>query len=392
MKIIQYCQHVLGIGHLFRSLEISRALSGHEVILVTGGPPVETGLPPHVREFRLPDLQMDQNFKGLFSTAKNLTVDQIKAERQKHLLALFEREKPDVFLVELYPFGRKAFRFELDPVLNALREKSLEPCCVISSVRDILVEKGDHGKHEARVVKTLNHYFDGVLVHGDPALVEIAETFAPFDDIEIPVEYTGYIARKPSPDARQRIRKQLGIENGTILITASAGGGNVGAPLLASVIRAFNRLEKKNCRLLVFTGPFLDQNEFQRLKAMAQANIQVDRFSADFLSFLAAADLSVSMGGYNTTMNILATRVPALIWPFSQNREQRLRAERLADRGLLTVLNDDDLRPDRLAAIIEQKLSRPIRPAVEIDLNGAVKTARYIQNWPKNPGGIADAS
>jgi predicted glycosyltransferase len=84
--------------------------------------------------------------------------------------------------------------------------------------------------------------------------------------------------------------------------------------------------------------------------------------------------------------------VPALIWPFSQNREQRLRAERLADRGLLTVLNDDDLRPDRLAAIIEQKLSRPIRPAVEIDLNGAVKTARYIQNWPKNPGGIADAS
>lgn len=37
MKIIQYCQHVLDIGHLFCSLEISRALSDHEVILITGG-------------------------------------------------------------------------------------------------------------------------------------------------------------------------------------------------------------------------------------------------------------------------------------------------------------------------------------------------------------------
>jgi predicted glycosyltransferase len=44
MKIIQYCQHVLGIGHLFCSLEISRALSDHEVILITGGPPVDTNM------------------------------------------------------------------------------------------------------------------------------------------------------------------------------------------------------------------------------------------------------------------------------------------------------------------------------------------------------------
>ncbi len=379
MKIIQYCQHVLGVGHLFRSLEISRALSAHEVILVTGGPPVETDLPEHVREFRLPDLQMDQAFKGLFSTTKDLTIEQIKEERQKQLLSLFEREKPDLFLVELYPFGRKAFRFELDPVLKAIREKRLGPCRVISSVRDILVEKDDHGKHEARVVKTLNRYFDGVLVHGDPDLVEIRETFAPFAEIEIPVEYTGYIACRPSVDAAKRIRNKMGIGDDEILIVASAGGGNVGAPLLKSVIHAFNQLERENCRLQVFTGPFLDSQDFDDLQKVATEKVQVDRFTADFTSYLAAADLSVSMGGYNTTMNILATRVPALLWPFSQNREQRLRAERLADRGLLTVLKDEDLQPDRLAAMMDQKLARPTRPDVAIDLDGAANTAACIQ-------------
>jgi len=381
MKIIQYCQHVLGVGHLFRSLEICRALSAHQVILVTGGPPVETDLPEHVREIRLPDLQMDHAFKGLFSTAKNLTVDQVKEERQKRLLALFEVERPDLFLVELYPFGRKAFRFELDPVLEALREKRLAPCGVFSSVRDILVEKDDNGKHEARVVRTLNRYFDRVLVHADSDLVEIRETFGPFDEISIPVDYTGYIAPKPAEDARQRIRKQMDMGASEALIVASAGGGNVGAPLLEAVIRAFSRLERGNCRLQVFTGPFLSPRDFDGLKKMAPARVQVDKFTTDFISCLAAADLSVSMGGYNTTMNLLATRVPALLWPFSQNREQRLRARRLADRGVLTVLQDADLQPDRLAAMMDQKLSHSARPAVTIDLDGAASTARAIENW-----------
>jgi len=83
MKIIQYCQHVLGIGHLFRSLEICKALSDHKVILVSGGPRIATSLADHVREVRLPDLQMNREFKGLFSTRKNATLDQVKAERQK---------------------------------------------------------------------------------------------------------------------------------------------------------------------------------------------------------------------------------------------------------------------------------------------------------------------
>ena len=386
MKIIQYCQHVLGVGHLFRSLEISRALSGHRVILVTGGPPVEAKLPGHVREFRLPDLQMNQDFQGLFSTEKHLTVDQVKEERQKQLLALFEAEQPDLFLVELYPFGRKAFRFELDPVLKAIRETNPVSCGVYCSVRDILVEKDDHGKHEARVVKTLNRYFDRVLVHADPGLVQISETFGPFDEIKIPVDYTGYIAPGPPAEARYKIRQQLGLGDREKLIIASAGGGNVGSPLLKSVIRAFGRLKSDHCRLQVFTGPFLNRDDFRALKNEAPAGVVVNRFTPDYISYLAAADLSVSMGGYNTTMNILATRVPSLLWPFSQNREQRLRAGRLAERGLLTVIEDADLQPDRMAAKMDRELAQSNRPAVSINLDGAAKTAACLGDWPAGFG------
>ncbi len=147
-------------------------------------------------------------------------------------------------------------------------------------------------------------------------------------------------------------------------------------------MRAFGRLEvKSHCHLKVFTGPFLGQSEFDRLRKDVGNNVQVTRFTSDFLSYLAAADLSVSMGGYNTTMNILATGVPALVWPFPQNREQRLRAERLANQGILNVIEDEDLHPDRLAVIMDQRLSKPTRPNVNINLNGAVNTAKWIENW-----------
>ena len=65
MKIIQYCQHVLGIGHFFRSLELARAFKDHEVILVLGGPRVEADLPENVRVFQLPELMMDADFGPL---------------------------------------------------------------------------------------------------------------------------------------------------------------------------------------------------------------------------------------------------------------------------------------------------------------------------------------
>jgi predicted glycosyltransferase len=176
------------------------------------------------------------------------------------------------------------------------------------------------------------------------------------------------------------IRQQLKIGEEENLIIASAGGGNVGAPILTAAVRAFSRLAEKNrCHLKVFTGPFLDQSEFDRLKLHAGNNVQVSRFARDFLSYLAAADLSVSMGGYNTTMNILASGAPALVWPFGQNREQRLRAGRLASLGVLRVLENEDLDPDRLAAIMDDWMSRSTRPAVNINLNGAANTARWIE-------------
>lgn len=378
MKIVLYCQHVLGIGHFFRSLEICRALHRHRVILVTGGPRVAAELPGHVREVRLPMLAMDPDFKELRPAPGN-DIDTIRHARREQLRGLFEAERPDLLLLELYPFGRKAFRFEIDPLLEDMANGRLHRCRVACSVRDILVEKDRPQKHEARAVDLLNRHFEAVLVHADPTIVRLEETFSRCHEIAIPLIYTGFVTPGPEPGARRRLRTELGLADEDRLIVASAGGGSVGAPLLDAAVGAF-RLLPRRCgyRLQVFTGPFLPAEDFERLRSAAGEEGCVARFTADFLSFLAAADLSISMGGYNTTMNLLAARAPALVWPFGQNREQGLRAQRLQDLGALRLLDDSELEPPRLAALMKQMLTRRERTDSGVDLTGAQTTAAWV--------------
>jgi predicted glycosyltransferase len=379
MKIIYYCQHVLGIGHFFRSLEICKALAGHDVILVTGGSSVSVQLPSHIREMHLPELMMNQEFSTLYSPEEGKTVAQAMQERQQLLFRLFATEAPDLFIVELYPFGLKAFRFEIDPVLEGIRCGILPPSRVVCSLRDILVEKKDPAAYEARVIDLLNRYFDALLIHADPRILTLDQTFSRLKDITVPVVYTGFVTPKPAPDAGTKLRQQLGIDREEILIVASAGGGTVGNSLLEAVVEAFELMNIDTQRhLYLFTGPFLSEDGFERLRRIPNRRIRIFRFTADFLSYLSAADLSVSMAGYNTCMNIAAAQVPALVWPFPQNQEQGLRAGRLSQLGILRVLSNEDLQPQRLSAMMEQVLSLRSRSPVDIDLNGAKTTVRWL--------------
>jgi predicted glycosyltransferase len=385
MKIVFYCQHVLGIGHFFRSLEICRALARHQVIWVTGGPRLDVALPSHVIEVRLPALEMDCEFKVLHAAA-GADLDAIHRERRERLWNVFATEAPELFLIELYPFGRRAFRHEIDPALEAVADGRLPRCGVVCSVRDILVEKQLAQEREGRTVAVLNRFFDAVLVHADPRLVRLEETFGRLGEIRIPMIYTGFITPMPEPDARRRVRSALGLEPADRLIVVSAGGGRVGLPLLEAAVAAFRHLDRPGRTVLqVFTGPFLPESDFERLAQAAGPGVAVDRFSPDFLSYLAAADLSISMAGYNTTMNLLAARVPALVWPFKQNREQRLRSERLEALGALQPLEDADLEPLQLADRANRLLARLERPESGVDLNGAQATARWIEAWKPSP-------
>jgi len=389
VRIAVYCQHVLGMGHLLRTLAILDALPGHDRLLCAGGPEAPAAVPEGVRRVRLPALAMDEAFGGLSLAGEALRA--VKIERQTLLWDALAAMRPDVFFVELYPFGRKAFEFELVPVLTAIREGRFGPCTVVCGLRDILVEKKDQAAYEARVIDRLQRFFDAVLVHADPALFPLSETFARVADIPVPVRYTGYVAPRRAPDrTRRAVRRELGVADDAAMIVVSAGGGRVGSAVPQAVLAACReqpRLSRAAVR--IFAGPYAPDAAYAAMERAASAlpDARVARFAPGFVDIVAAADLSVSLGGYNTVMDLLSAGTRALVAPFDQNREQRLRAARLRERGLLGLLDPSDLAPAALAGRLLAALDSP-PPSFPsaIDLTGAQTTARFLTHQRRGPG------
>jgi predicted glycosyltransferase len=164
-------------------------------------------------------------------------------------------------------------------------------------------------------------------------------------------------------------------------VVASSGGGKVGADLLASCIQAVNLLPGREIELRVFIGPFMEEKHVAHLKLLASADsrIKILPFSNDFLTELASACLSISMAGYNTCMDVLSSGVKALVYPFSQNREQGIRAVKLEQMGMLHMIKTLD--PQSLAtSILETLEGDSTRSAPAINLSGAMNTASYIRH------------
>jgi predicted glycosyltransferase len=378
-KVLFYCQHILGIGHLVRSIEITRRLiRDFQVCFINGGQVIQGfEVSPLINIINIPAIKTDPEFQELQVVDDSLTLEEVKAIRKDKLLNIFEQFKPDILMVELFPFGRRRFSFELIPLMDQAKASGTQVVC---SLRDIVVmKKQNRVRHEEKICQLMNQYFDMLLVHGDPKLVSIERSFSRIGDLNCEVHYTGYVAQ-PILEASQEKLASLKIQQPTLLV--SVGGGRFGHELLECVVKSAPLLkELLPHHIQMFTGPFIPEAVFAKLQNLAagQTNITIERYTPQLLTYMQQADLSISMSGYNTTMNILMTGVRAMMMAFKGNgdEEQTIRVTRLEELGIVSVIHPDDLEPQKFAKKVVTYLSQ--QPATaHFDFNGVEKTAACL--------------
>jgi predicted glycosyltransferase len=395
--VLCYCQHLLGLGHAHRTATLARTLdkAGERVLFVTGGPPVP-GLDVGAAErIALPPLvAADEAASRLAGPDGGSPDPGYLADRRDRLLALVARHDPAVVLLELFPFGRHALAFELGPLLLALaddraRRGGAAPRVVVS-LRDILVSKTNQAWFELATVAVVRRFVDRVLVHGSPDLIPLDRTFALADRLADLLSYTGYVAPASSPGATRPVPAPGGA--GEVIV--SGGGGRVAGPLFRAALAARTLSPAAAAypwRLV--TGPYCPDDlraeltaEVARLPRLGdRPAVLVETFRDDFVPLLRRAALSVSQAGYNTVLDLVQSRVPAVVVPYEgSGDEQPLRARLLAERGLLLVVEARTLTPARLATALEAALATPGFPAAaSLDLEGAARSATIL-------GGLVD--
>jgi predicted glycosyltransferase len=355
-KIMFYVQHLLGIGHLARASRIAAALlaDGFSPTIVMGGFPVPGFPGDDIPVVALPPVRAaDVHFSALVDDQGRSIDGAFKSLRTQMLLGTLAKLKPDILIIEAFPFGRRQMRFELLPLLAAAKAAGTK--LIVGSVRDILQDNRKPGR-DAETIESIENHFDFVMVHGDPSFARLDETFPSARSIADRIFYTGLVAG----DVPQRSSERYDV-------IVSAGGGLVGERLVDCAIEAALLHPARWC-IIGKGSP----------SKTIPPGVMRHEFRADFPGLLASADVSVSLAGYNTVCDILRAGPRAVLVPFAAGgeTEQRERASRLAARGCALVLAEDDLTPERLVAAIE---TAPSPAHHGVDLDGARGTVRLLR-------------
>ena len=375
LKILFYVQHLLGIGQLKRTATLARNMmrAGFDVTVVSGGHEIDVDL-GGARLIQLPATRAtDLYFKVLVDEDGQQIDDEWRQKRANMLLDIYQEQKPDMLITELFPFGRRQMRFELLPMLEAASKDNLRPL-IISSVRDILVAQTKPGRND-EMLDLVEKYFDYVMVHGDPELISLDKTFPHTERIRGKIFYTGYVV------------DHTGVKGGADApgageVIVSSGGGAVGTNLLKTAMKARARTSAKDLIWRMMVGVTVEKDIFDELTALAPEGVTVERARPDFTTLLMNSALSISQGGYNTVMETLHAKCRAVIVPYAGGleTEQTLRARLLAEKGVLQIADEDGLTPEILAAKVDDALNGPPARA-EIDVNGAAKTIELLKVW-----------
>jgi predicted glycosyltransferase len=368
--LLLYCQHSLGLGHLKRSWALARHFSRvFRVVLVSGGaPPVGLAPPGGIEIVELPALAQNEA-GGLFAVDSSRSVDDVRRERVERLIGLYRRLRPDVVVIELFPFGRRKFQAEL---LALLAETRNEPRPIVaSSVRDLLVDRADRQKHDDRARDTCAAYFDLVLVHADPRFATLDDTFRPSRPMETPVHHTGFVVDEGRAD--EAVPARFGM-------LVSGGGGRFAERLYTMAIDAHALLGDAAPPMTIVAGPLCPDDLFARLctAAASRPAIHVERTVADLCGAMRRAAVSVSQCGYNTALDIVRAAVPAIVVPFDDNgdTEQTVRAMRLEQLRAVRVVRAAAGSAALAGALAAAHTFHPA--ASVLDLSGGPRSAEIL--------------
>jgi predicted glycosyltransferase len=384
LRILFHAQHLSGVGHFMRSLTIARHMAGHhDVWLTQGGTPVPYGHGGRARLLPLPGLRR--------SGATLVPVDDgtdpagVWHERRKQISQAIDGIRPDVVIVEHYPFSKWELANEIGFLLDSARARNpaVKRVC---SVRDIpLQTRHEQCTPEAyteTVLGRLHEQFDALMVHADENFCRLDNAFAATDRIRIPVCHTGIVCQWPGENmeatdggsARPPIDGPFAI--------ASIGGGNDLAGLLARVAAHWPDIRQRagiaGWKLVMFGG-LAGAGAALEEAVRRDETILLRPFSPDYLSWLECANLSISCAGYNTCANLMRTATPALLVPNTGMSDQVRRAGLMHARGLAEMLLPDDFDAGNAAAAIRKLLNGGQAERMEVNLRGSQGSRLFLE-------------
>jgi predicted glycosyltransferase len=362
MRLMVYSHDTFGLGNIRRMLAICSHLHASipdlSILIVSGSPMLQSfRVAQGIDYIKLPCLKRTE-LGELGVRFLDLDVTEIVRLRRELILSTVASYRPDVVLVDKKPDGLAG---ELEPSLRHIK-CSLPQTRIHLVLRDILDSSSVTVDAWTRrgYYNILRWFYDRVLVLGDQSIFDVCEEYQFPQGLREKVHHCGYVQRQRPGRSRSEIRKELGVEQWESLVFVTAGGGQDGYELFSASLAATSSLAQRlPLKTLLVTGPELGTEQTQAIcrAAQTQDGLQVIEFTDDLMSYMNAADIVISMAGYNTICELLTLGKRSILVPRVRPiEEQRIRAERLAGFRAFRTILPDELTPRVLERAIEEEL------------------------------------
>ncbi len=346
-RYLLYSHDTYGLGHFRRAVLIAggivAASPDAHVLIATGSPRAQSfTLPERVDSLKMPSVTKDG--QGRYQPRKiTRDLDELVGLRSCLLRSACASFRPDVIVVDQTPTGMAR---ELIPMLRSLDEMERRPRLVLG-LRDIVDDPSrvDRQWAEHDGWEWLDRY-DDVAVYGDERILTTATELSLADRMRARVTHTGYIApNMPDPLPSDPF----------VLVTP--GGGGDGQALIRSYLDGIDVVSGAGIRSLIVTGPLMSPSRRAELvlRSERRSDLDVLEFSDNMRQLVASSIGVVSMAGYNTVVEQLASGTPSILVPRTAPRlEQDIRARRIEPHSNLERCPVDELTAGRLTSFVER--------------------------------------
>ena len=350
-----YCHDTYGLGHLRRTMALADhvrvKIPGMSQLIVTGSPIAHAFEYPAATDYvKLPSVTKngDGEYIGLSLSSSFASIRDMRSDI---LLSAAKHFQPDFFIVDHAPAGLDG---EAIATLRYLRRHSPATKLIVG-LRDIIDEAPKVRRSWARegIHELLDDLYDLILVYGHRHVYDVVEEYGLSDSAARKTRFVGYLGRGQGSISAADVRATLPMQTDK-LVVVTAGGGKDGQELLDTMVRGMaqpGRSEEEDFDLLVIGGPLMADEDRTRLRDLlgTRSAVHFLDFTDQMTSYIGAADVVVSMGGYNSVCEILSAGRPAIIVPrVTPRKEQLIRAEILNHRGIVRMIHPDELTPVRL--------------------------------------------
>lgn len=240
--------------------------------------------------------------------------------------------------------------------------------------------------------EAMEKYYDQIFVLGSPRVFDPRKEYGFSSSLCAKTKFLGYIRRSRGMQKSTTIRSQLEIGKKAPFVLVTSGEGDDDVEFFNEYLDGLEQVTESTdfTSILVLDAEMSNEDRASiRSRARNFAKVRTLDATDDLMSYMEAADLVVSRGGYRSVCEILTLNKAAIVIPRVELvQEHSIRASRMAHLGLLTMIHYDELTAKGLVGTIQRALKEKKRAyarVVPLSLDALPHLADAVANLLQIP-------